>query len=269
MGWQVVEASLAAAWFMNQLTPVKGAADADWNGNSLSCCVPPGYPTYLKLFHTILEDLSIHDKNVTWDEWDRAQAKPATRSATEERIEHVLSGATLSYAQPQGDFPSRRVLWRDLAARYGLKCHAEFNNTSLSRRFRNRSWPRHLIGPSEGTLTPEEFRSLVECIVQTDEAEDLYFLWHLPRVVRGQHPYCVRGRFPDSTIPWPESIELTPEYIWPESRAWIVHSDYDSTHTIVAASEALAVEILRSTELEALVVPFGTRIDSGADRINV
>jgi hypothetical protein len=56
-----------------------------------------------------------------------------------------------------------------------------------------------------------------------------------------------------------------PEVIWPDSRGWVVASDYDLVSTYVACDEQTANFLSQREELELLRVTLSTRIDDHAD----
>jgi hypothetical protein len=265
MSWRPVDANASISWMLSSLVPVAGRRDANWSGNRINCCLPSGYAVYLKVFHEILEDLSVSDRSATWND---ESSRDTPKSAFEERLQDVLSNSVLERSAPDEPFPSRRISWADLAARYGLTFHPELSHSSFSRRFPGRSWPRYLVGPEEGSLSAEEFPALIECLLSRSDGQDVYIYWGLPCEVRGKDPVCLRGSLHDANLPWPEGVRETPSYMWPVSQAWIVHTDYDSTHTLVAADEVLAYEILKCPNLEAVKINYKSRIDWSSDQIN-
>lgn len=269
MAWTVVDAE-AVRWILSLRIPTQEKfGSRKSKGVTLAAALPSGFPQYIKILHEISEDLSIADRHVTWDEWDRAQPVPADQSDDEARLEGILSQSTLARANPEGEYPSRRIRWSELCERYGLQYHAELTCNSFSRKFPKHSWPRYLVGPAEGSLTSDEFLALLQCIVESGGDEEVYMYWELSRLCRGEDACCIKGRLLDEDVPWPAGLSFTPEYIWPESRQWIVHTDYDLTFTLVAATEALGRRLLSSPVLEALAIPFEMRIDDKSDRVNL
>lgn len=265
MPWKPVPAEASAAWLLSQLAPVRNARDTDWSGNRIDCCLPPGYPVYVKVFHAIHEDLTISDHEPTWDDWQRENAPPLAES---DAVGKLLASGTLIRGAPDNDYQARRVFWSALAERYGLTFHPEINQQSFGRRFRKRSWPRYLVGPEEGTLTDAEFTALLACILAACPNEPVNMYWELAQFTRGQEPLCIRGKLGEPIDAWPDGLDSSPEYIWPESREWVIHTDYDSTFTLVAATEALAHQLTSNDVLESLVVPSDIRIDWQSDAVN-
>ena len=61
---------------------------------------------------------------------------------------------------------------------------------------------------------------------------------------------------------------LTPNWWWPDDRAWIVVSELDAPSTYVGGSAALAQAILDEPQLEAVPSHPDHRFDWLGDRIN-
>lgn len=62
--------------------------------------------------------------------------------------------------------------------------------------------------------------------------------------------------------------KVSPNLIWPESRAWFVATEYDFDSTLVGGSRELIKAILDSPELEAWEVDPEVSLEDDADKIN-
>ncbi|MCA8918902.1 MAG: hypothetical protein KDB32_07475 [Planctomycetes bacterium] len=263
MNWTEVDAESSILWIQSKLASVGGSNDTDWLGNRLNCCLPAGYEVYIKVFHEVLEDLTVQDRNVTWDEAEESS------SISDDALASIISNTTLERSSPEDGFPSRRVRWAELAARYGLKFHPEINVRSFSRKFPRGSWPRYLVGPTEGSLSPEEFRRLLTVLQDHASADEVFMYWDLPMEVQGKDSYCIAGEL-DSPLEmaWPPGVDSTPSYVWPASRTWIVHTNYDLSFTLVATNASSAYDLLSDDSLETIKIPYSARIDRFSDTVN-
>ncbi len=226
-----------ADWFKELLTPFDPYNE---NGNLVSCCVPPIYESYGKIFHRIEEDLAIVDRSLTWSE---------------------------STNVDDFDTNSRqRIRWRDLAERLGLRMHPELNDESF---FLGKSWYRYLFAPDAGILDEEDCRELVSTIKSCCNTGPCYFLYDLMTTENYESDLLFEGSLDDIfEVRNIEKVRASPTAWWPEDRRWFVHTDYDLTFTLVGGSEQLIDALVASKVVECIKVNPGHRIDYRADKLN-
>lgn len=145
---------------------------------TVASCVPPQFPANVKIFHPIYEDLSVRDRNLTWDKEEKSNLlEPVSPTDAEAVIRH----STLLYSGAGSHSELRRISWAALAERYGVKYGATLNAVSFSRRFggtrgiAGRSWPRYLIGPAEGCLENETRDEVAGVIDSVFPGTECYF----------------------------------------------------------------------------------------------
>jgi hypothetical protein len=188
--------------------------------------LPNGYPVYLRLFHPFLPWVALEPPRVSWREL-------ATRAG-------VAYGPTLTWRQLEP------VLRDENGGRPFLVESGQLDDVTAVHLFTVLAaatgsatiFYRYELGAlialnetfafkSEGLASPDALRAAV-------------------RETAGEH---LRG----------------PEWIWPENRAWVVHSDYDLESTYIAAHDGLAAALLADSGLEVLRVSLDTRVDDRAD----
>lgn len=257
------------SWIQRSLLSTGTRFDAGI-GITVASCVPPIYPAYLKIFHSIFKDTSISDLQITWDEWEKSGAgkvETAYREATPETP--TLMDATVVFSAALSFGPAfRRVKWSTLAERHGLLFHPEFNANSFRVIF-PRSWPRYLHGPAEGYLELNAYTRLTKALSRFIEPQFVYVkmpdMWKAaddaPRVFRGAIHEVVE--FLREAAP-----NQSPEYVWPEDRSWCVNSDYDLNFTLVGGASELIAVLIREDELESIEISQEMRVDYLADTLN-
>lgn len=242
----------AAIWIEEALPTLLESDDPAWCGNFVSHCLPAVYPAYAKIFHPIYEDDGVEDRGVSW-----AQADDEPEMIG--RLVSVGSGP-----DPSGS----RVTWRDLAEELGLRFHSEVNEHSLIRAFPQKSFPRYLLGPEEGSLDRPTCQALIQALTPHASGEACFF-YYVSIATPGIEPLLFRGALPEVLQSFNlEGVYGTPTYWWPESRSWCVCTDWDLTFTLVGGSEELLNSVLSSAKLEALRVTPASRVDWKADRLN-
>lgn len=86
-------------WIEDETDPLRSSEDQEWQGNSVSSCIPPCYDAYCKIFHVIWEDLSVEDRNISWHQ---AEADKLLN-----HLVGVANGGRLIHGVPSESFPSR------------------------------------------------------------------------------------------------------------------------------------------------------------------
>jgi hypothetical protein len=168
--------------------------------------------------------------------------------------------------------------WRSLAEEAGVVFHPEIVRESLLPALpvlddeeAGRAW-----NVEEGRLEDPAWTALFETLTTRSPKRDAYFLfgWTLA------HPVLFRadiGNFGAVQAVADEHLRTgggdfpadSPEFVWPVDRSWVVNTDPDLVATFVACDEALADMILAHPALEVLPVTLASRVDRGADRINL
>lgn len=220
---------------------------------TVSNCLPAKFSAYCKLFHPVYVDPEIEDESISWDRWAK---------------QHGILGSVLDAVDRI--VPGRRILWNELAKRYRLSYQAELNEHSFTARFADRSWPRYLLGPDEGTLDREMCETLVSILDSIIEPQRCFFSYG-GLSVRSLEPRLYEGDLRDvlGFLEPNDDLCSTPEYWWPEDRAWCVCTDWDLPFSLIGGPQLLIDQIVSDTVLEALHINASTRIDYRADVRNV
>jgi hypothetical protein len=231
--------------------------------------IPPIFPAYAKIFHAIYEDPSITDRGLTWNQEEMADISGFPPST--DPIEQLVEKSTLVYGAPEAGAQLRRVSWSTVAERYGLHYTPTLHVRSFNQRFVGGSWPRYLVGPMEGCLADDERDALAVALDQELKGSDCYFYFCVMATEKWESNLLYRGsvrevaQFANGI----NTVRLTPTYWFPPDRSWLVHSDYDSTYTLIGGPEYLVESILHIEGLEALRVTSETRLDLLSDKPNL
>jgi hypothetical protein len=247
-------------WIANSLTPMP---TEPYNPVRVSNCLPSGFPTYCKLFHPIYVDPTVSDLSVSWHKAE-GPGHPSVG---------VQSGGTLVRESSHGREKGDRVRWQQLALRYGLTFYPEINDSSFKRAFPDKSWPRHLLGPDEGTLDRETCGALISALDQLTGEQPCFFYYSGMSVLCGPDHYSprlYRGSLTDVQAFFEmDEVNASPEYWWPEDREWCICTDWDLSFTLIAGSEAVLDAIANHPLLETLLVTSMSRVDYQADQLNL
>lgn len=257
-------------WIVNGRDVQSFRADSpEWEGNFVSHCIPPVFPAYCKVFHPIYEDPTVPNLDLTWDEDRRTSSPPPDTGHEDNGLAEVLNGSILvrGTAGVEGA-PDTRVSWRTLAERYGLSFHSAFNAESFAACFGTGSWPRYLLGPTEGTLDRKTCEALIEVLKPFDQGQRTYF--RFSDCLLNDLPHLYAGRLDEaSSFVTKPHFGCTPEYWWPEDESWCVCTDWDLPFTLVGGSRSLLSACLGNHLIECLEVRSDTRIDYLADDANL
>lgn len=241
-----------ASWIEGALPSLLQWDDPAWRGNFVSHCLPSVFSNYAKVFHPIYADDAVEDRSVSWAQSD-------DRPETIGRLVSVGPGP-----DPSG----RRVTWQSLAEGLGLTFHSEINDQSLERGFPDKSFPRYLLGPEEGSLDRPMCQTLVHALTPYTKSEACFF-YYVAIATPGIEPLLFRGALSDVFESFDlEGVYGTPTYWWPESRSWCVCTDWDLTFTLVGGSTDLISSLISTPELEAVEVTLESRVDWKSDRVN-
>jgi hypothetical protein len=236
---------------------------------TIACSIPPIFPAYAKIFHAIYEDLSIADHGLTWNQEEMADTSGLPPST--DPIEQLVEKSTLVYGAPEAGARLRRVSWSIVAERYGLHYTPTLHVGSFNRRFVGGSWPRYLVGPLEGCLADDERDALAVALDREMKGSDCYFYFSVMATEKWESDLLYRGSVQEVAqfANGINTVRLTPTYWFPPDRSWLVHSDYDSTYTLIGGPEHLVESILHTEGLEALRVTSETRLGLLGDKPNL
>lgn len=221
--------------------------------------VPPIFEAYVRILHPIYENLEISDFEETWQDYDSTQEIPKDASGL---VRIFRSAGTLERSSPQEDFIGRRITWRSLAEIVGLEFRSTLQPRDFTRLFRGESWPRRLVGPSEGRFEPAACDALARILSRHTAGGRAYFYFDCFRRI-DMKPDLRFGALEEIAAFWSNDPEFhaPPAYWFDEKPTWCVNSDWDSSHTLVGGSCGLVDELLASSELECVRVDPDTRTD--------
>ncbi len=236
--------------------------------STVAGCIPPIFPSYTKVLHPINEDLSVEDKELTWQEKDEAMdPTPAPKTGIERTLADALSQSTLVYGGSHPGSRPVRIRWSKLAGRLGLSFVPTISAQSFTRQFPGGSWPRRLLGPQEGCIDGPERDALASVLCRHTDTDRTFFHFWLLATTDWQADKLFEGLLDEVSLFPNEALgaRLTPTHWFPEDRSWLVCSDYDLTFTLVGGSLSLARELLDHPLLECVPVLPETRVDWQAD----
>jgi hypothetical protein len=250
-------------WIRASIRTPKSSEDKDWEGNFLSDCLPGCFEAYCNIFHPIFVDLTIKDENQTWDTAEKENIERIRGD-----LKEILSHAVITRGTENDLLISRRILWKDLFKKFDLKFHPEVNAESLTRVFPGKSWPRHLVGPIEGSLDEMSLSTIVRILMKNSESQNCFYYFDLMKTSDlKEHLYA--GSLSDLKEPLGDAhLRETPTYVWPEDKEWCLFTDHDLTSTFLGGTDRIVNEVLNSEVLEALPARLNDRIDYKADQIN-
>lgn len=230
--------------------------------------LPPGLPSWVKIFHDLHEDLSVTDPSLTWDAWDKARPPtPMPDTETGRILAEVLARSTLPYGAPGPDARLVRLRWAELCRRLGMTLSPTSYSDDFRDHFGGWSWPRHLVGPGEGIFDGPQRDALVSVLHRHTAVERILFHFWFLATTEPISDSLIEGvledalRFPDATL----GARETPSHWFPEDHAWLVCSHHDLTYTLVGGSEALIRDLLEQPVLECLRVRVGRTITEVSD----
>jgi hypothetical protein len=202
---------------------------------------------------------------------------PPLRGGHEHRVDEILPAGYPAYLRlfhpflPWGNREPPRVTWRELAARAGVAYGPMLTWRQLEPvlPLRNDARPYMVLSGELDVATATYLFSALAAVtgrVTTFYRYDLGALLSIQRTLA----------FKSGGLASPEALRsavrdvagqplVGPEWVWPEGRAWVVHSDYDLESTYIAADEDLAAVLLAHPELEIVRVSLDTRVDARAD----
>lgn len=251
-----IESEEMFQWIRDGTARFRLTEDADFTGNFVSDCIPPVYAAYCKLFHPIYTNASV---SATAGSWAAADVYPTK----------IFFGRLVSISTNYGAH-GRRVRWQELADKFGLQFHPEFNKQSLTHVFPDQSWPRSLLGPDEGDLDIFTCQRLVNYLEPYTNGQLCFFHYDLIATPELEADKVFSGELDDVLDICNEQVVWgTPTHWWSQDRAWLVCTDWDLEFTLIAGSCGLITQLINDRELECIKVNPKTRIDWYSDQINV
>ncbi|MBC7461493.1 MAG: hypothetical protein H7287_09035 [Thermoleophilia bacterium] len=167
-------------------------------------------------------------------------------SSLPERAQQLLAES----ASVSADFDearAERVTWRTLCEQRGVTFEAGFTPAELGR------WPDGYL-TDEGTPGVEFTSALMSHVAPTTGDQECLFWYMCPPAEFGDN---VREFYKGKLDDLPSLLQdfrspYSPTYAWPSDRNWVVHCDYDSSYTVVAASKSVIASIEADDRLETL-----------------
>lgn len=210
---------------------------------TVASCLPNAFEAYGKLFHPLYLDPDA-PSDVSW-----ASAPDASEAAfpTIGRLVSVGSGV---------DSDRPRARWADVARAYGLPYDSTLEDRKLQAAFPDRSWPRRIFGPNEGSLDLPTLRALLPHL-QIEGSEPSFFYYDLLATV-GNHEggYLFTGLLEDvlTCFDLEEVRGVSPTFWWPSDRQWCVYTDWDLKWSYIGGSRAIIERLVTDSALECLEV---------------
>ncbi len=215
----------------------------------VSCHLPSGYESYVKIFHAIYEDQEIAEIGKGWEGFSKISSSDLIRTSG------AANGSLSDSERP------RRISWKGLCEYFDIPFDSSVSVDQFTSLFPDGRWPYALFGPIEGTLDTESCFALISVLREFSRNEKIYFEydsyawppdWN-PEKEWGDMFYV--GRLEDLLEGQTDgSLNFTPTLWWPESHDWVVYSDWDLSYTLIAGSSELSAEIRENETLEALQI---------------
>jgi hypothetical protein len=218
-----------------------------------------GYPHEVRVLHVMLEDLAVEDHLVTWDQWEKETgerdmwlARLKRKGESGEVLASALAHSKPVGGTPSSGFPGRRIFWREIAEREGLRFEDISGAGAIWRAF-PRGTPRYLVGADrEGQIDPVSAAGIVRAIQSTARPGPCFFHFFAGIAGGWEPPFVVKGQVDEVLHFCEPPAQTSPDYWWPQDQSWLVHTDYDSTMTDVAGAAALIEALEADTEVETL-----------------
>ena len=253
---QQVQIEPESQWIYPYALSTSTGAWKDTVGTQVRACIPSTFAAYGKLFHPIYIDSTVRDTGP----WSKSADRPRT-------IGHLVS--VNSGAYPIG----QRLTWKEICKQLGIVFHPELTTRAIVQRLPDRSWPRNLLGPAEGTLDAPTSVHLASVLAEHTLHEDCYFYYDPCKFMwKPGSTMLLRGKLREVTKCFELDINIlgmSPCFWWTPSREWCVATDYDLTYTLIGGSEALIKALVADDVLEVLPITLDARLDNAADRINM
>lgn len=255
---------------------------ADWidepirshkTGEHLGAWVPLIFRRYIKILHPVYFSTDVRPGSQSWNDYDRLNRRPPAPEASqfEKVLAQAIENSVVPYASPGPDYRGRRVPWRHLASELGLRITPELSVETLLRCFPDRSMPRHFVGPREGSLDLHTTSAITQVLGEHSVDHACCCWFALMTTTDWQNNLlleCSVAEVERFLIDVPEVRKFSPTYWYPASRSWCVHTDYDTTFTVVGCGDAVADALLARDDLDCVEINELTRMDRRADEAN-
>jgi hypothetical protein len=183
------------------------------------------------------------DQTISWA--DTEIETDIDKLVEQDPVNEALRRSTLVSRAPEWGNKGNRITWEQLAERFGLTDDSHIDFWDFCDIFPNRSWPRYLLGPVEGSMDRHSYGALITILESSTQIQVLFFQFFLMAMKDVQMNNVFRGNMGELTgLLVDGRVSGTPEYIWPELREWCVCTDTDSTFTIVGGKQSLIDAIL-------------------------
>jgi hypothetical protein len=222
-----------------------------WAGYFVTRLMPPLFEAYAKILHRV-------DANYEYIDNPLSPAEIALLKIP--RCEKLRSLIEARRANHQGT----RVRWKEVADLLDIPFAPAICHEWYRKKLEETCWPRHLRGPDDGNLRPEERESLVEILRPFCVRGECFFRFSQVLSYRpdGDKPLLFRGALDEiGELPSDKFYRVGPEYWWPSDRSWCVCSEFDLMYTFVGGPKELVSTLLANEVLECIEVTSQTRID--------
>jgi hypothetical protein len=218
-----------------------------------------GYSHEVRVLHMMVEDISVEDHLVTWDQWEKESgerdkwlARLKRKGESGQFLASALAQSKPVGGTPSSGFPGRRIRWREIAEREGVRFE-DISSAGAIWRALPRGTPRYLVGADrEGQIDPLSAAGIVRALQSAARPGQCFFHFFAGIAGGWDPPFVLKGQVDDVlTFSWPRA-EPSPDYWWPQDQSWLVHTDYDSTVTSVAGGAALIDALEADPEAETV-----------------
>jgi hypothetical protein len=164
-----------------------------------------------------------------------------------------------------------RLRWEELAKEYGLPFGPDIHPGMFVNSFPGGRWPARLQAPREGTLETETCMAVIEILEAHTRSEYCCFYYTGVSANYSDEEGFARQLYKGTARDVLEfevlaAVNATPEYWWPEDRAWCVHTDWDAAFTLIGGAAAAMEELGQHPEIESVRVEAESRVDFDPER---
>jgi hypothetical protein len=252
-------------WVDESLLPLHGLTQ----GVRVGEIVPTGFEAYARILHPASRRVGDRFEPITWSELARTRGKTIHR---EVQLKALL-GDEFRDSAPWGELPEADSIPEDLCAPL-VEILRRFTRTA------DRCWlciwegygawsAGHDLNTYSDTSGSAQRARKREAFRRAEK--EAAAMEQIPKasIMRGMRRCLVlTGSIDAVTSLTIRHQSLTPNWWWPDDRAWIVVSELDAPSTYVGGSAALAQAILDHPQLEAVPSHPDDRFDWLGDRIN-